>query len=752
MSRLSKAMIVGLLTGIMGLLASLASFGLDLEEKVGLDVLFKLRGTREVPPEVVIVTMDKASADHLNLPAEPDKWPRSLNARLINNLIGRSAAAIAFDMIFDEARSPNEDSAFAEAVRKAGNVVLSEIIRKETFPLNGEHGGQKAFVNIERLVPPIAPLRQSAVAIAPFPLPKVPVKVSQYWTFKTSAGDTPTLPVVVFQISVLDLYDEFIQFIKLVSPSKVEKLPAHKQAIMTTRNAEKLVQLLREMFREDPTLGKKMLRELANSEAGPLYARRNKILRSLIRMYQSPNSHYLNFYGPAGTITTVSYYRVLQLDEKHTAPQDPLDFTGKAVFVGLSERMRPEQKDGFYTTFSQSSGVDISGVEIAATAFANLMEDMPVRPLSISGHVATVFFWGLLLGILCRVFPTIVGAASVITLSALYLVIADYQFKYNGSWYPLVVPLGFQTTFAFFGALVWDYFETHKERQNIRDAFGYFLPDNAVDQLAKNLADITSSSQIVYGTCLCTDAEQYTRLSETMDPKELSRFMNRYYQVVFEPIRRRGGIVSDVKGDSVLALWTTAHPDIDLRSQACRAAIDIVSAVHRFNQSSKALQLPTRIGLNAGHMSLGTIGAIDHYEYRAVGDIVNTASRIEGLNKQLGTRILVSEEVLEQIEGFLTRELGEFLLKGKTKPVVVHELLCPKEKADEEQRSLCAIFASALNAYRRQIWEEAMERFRESTKINSDDGPSLFYLNLCEQYRQNPPGESWSGLVRLERK
>jgi len=469
-------------------------------------------------------------------------------------------------------------------------------------------------------------------------------------------------------------------------------------------------------------------------------------------MYQSADSRYLNFYGPPGTITTVPYYQVLRSQEKTAATRKLLDLNGKAVFVGLSERLRPEQKDGFYTAFSQLSGLDISGVEIAATAFANLLEDMPVRPPGFGAHLATIFLWGLVLGIFCRLFPTVIAAGSVIGMSVLYLIAAQYQFKNTGSWYPLVLPLFFQAPIAFFGTVLWKYCDTNKERQNIRKTFGYFLPDKVVDQLAKNMADIKTSSQIVYGTCLCTDAEQYTTLSETMDPKELSSFMNKYYEAVFEPVRQHGGIVSDVKGDSMLAIWATAHPDASLRNQACLAALDISSAVHRFNQSSDTLQLPTRIGLHSGQMLLGTIGAIDHYEYRPVGDIVNTASRIEGLNKYLGTRILVSEEVLVQLDGFLPRELGKFLLVGKSTPIVVYELMCRMEESNEQQRSLCGMFAEALSAYRRQSWEETIKILNEFMKIYREDGPSIFYLKLSEEYRENPPGEMWNGLVCLNKK
>jgi adenylate cyclase len=431
-----------------------------------------------------------------------------------------------------------------------------------------------------------------------------------------------------------------------------------------------------------------------------------------------------------------------------------LDFKGKAIFVGLSERLRPEQKDGFYTTFSQPSGVDISGVEIAATAFANLLEDIPVRPLHVVAHAAIIFLWGMLLGFVCLVFSAIYSALAVIALSALYLMLAWHQFNQAAIWYPLASPLFIQAPVAFLAAILWKYFETHRERQNIKKAFGYYIPKKVVNKLAKDVAHIQSETKTVYGTLLCTDAAEYSTMSEKMDPEALRVFVNKYYEVVFKPVSTRGGFVLDIEGDSMMAAWTTTHPDAQLRNQACLAALEISRAVDQFNKNleisravdqfnknSDTFQFPTRIGLHSGHMALGSVGAINHFEYRAVGDIVNTVSRIESLNKQLGTGILVSADVLHQVNDFLARELGEFILKGKSTPVVLYELVCRKEESSEKQRKLCALFAEALRAYRGQLWEKAIDKFKASLQLTEQDGPSLFYLKLCEKYRENPPGE-----------
>jgi len=750
MSRLSKALIAGLLIGLVGLI--FVPFMQKMEENIGLDLLFKQRGTKEVPSDVIIVSMNRLSADHLNLPAKPDKWPRWVHANLTENLTKQGAAVIAFDVIFEEARSPEYDNLFAKAIRNAKNVVLGECLRKETAPLTDQQGRQTGELHIEKLLPPIPSLAESAVALAPFPLPKVPAKVSQYWTFKTGAGDTPTLPVVVFQIFALNVYDEFIQLLDKISPSQAESLPHKKDTIITTGGVENLIRTLRGIFDNHPLIAEKMLEEIEKSGMLSDDLKKKKLLVSLIKMYQSPDTLHLNFYGPPGKITTLPYYQALKPQEKSTANQMQFDFKGKAVFVGLSEPSMTEQRDGFYTTFTQPSGVDMNGVEIAATAFSNLLEDMPVRHISLFTHLTFVLLWGLLLGIFCRLFSTVITLGGVICLSVLYFSFAQYQFRNSGIWYPLVVPLFFQAPLAFFGTVLWKYFDTSKERQNIRRAFGYYLPDKVVDQLTKSTADIGSSGQIVYGTCLWTDAEQYTSLSESMNPKEFSSFMNRYFEAVFEPVKRYGGIVSNVVGDSMLAIWATTSPDSELRKQGCLAALDIARAVHQFNQSSDKLKLPTRIGLHSGQLLLGNVGAFDHYEYRPVGDIVNTSTRLENLNKYLGTRILVSEEVLHQLDGFLTRELGEFLLVGKSNPILVHELICRIEDSSEQQKRLCAIFKEALSAYKRKSWEEAIEKLHESLQIDKEDRPSLFYLELCEKYRENPPAEIWDGIVCMDKK
>jgi adenylate cyclase len=429
-----------------------------------------------------------------------------------------------------------------------------------------------------------------------------------------------------------------------------------------------------------------------------------------------------------------------------------IDLKGKAVFVGLSEVLLAERKDSFYTVFSQANGIFISGVEIAATAFSNLMEDRPLKSLSTPSFILAILFWGILLGVICRMLPIVFSALSVIGLSVLYLIAAKYQFKITDSWYPTIIPLLFQAPLAFFGAVVWNYIDTNKERQNIKQALGYYLPKDVVSQLARNVAQIKTGGQVVYGICLFTDVADYTSLAETMDPADLGRLMNRYYETMFRPIKQHGGFVSGVIGDSMLALWVARGSEATLRNKACLAAVDIRKAIDLLEQSQETVKLKIRIGLHCGHILLGHIGALDHYEYTPMGDIVNTASRIEGLNKHLGTGILVSEEIIRELDGLLIRELGQFRMAGKSKPIGVYEILARTEESNGNLRDACTIFAEGLGAYRRRSWDEAIEKFHQSTEKSGEDGPSRFYIGLCENYKKNPPGEPWNEVVHIDRK
>ncbi len=753
LTRWLRILSLGVIVAITGLVISFFQLTHEFEEDVGLGLLFKFRGPRKPPPDALVVSIDKESAVQLNIPENPDKWPRSLHARLVEVLTNQGVAVVTFDLYFLDARVEKDDKLLADALRRAENVVLSDpMVAREiaVSPTNGLYGPEHSIV---RIVKPLPLLADSALATAPFVLPRIPFKVNQYWTFQSEGAlsPPPTFPVVAYQLYGMRAFNDFVRLLEKVRPHVSGKLPQSLAASLETKTVGKLMRTIKDVFESDPALAGEMIAELERSDFPPGDRKGKLMIETLVRLYGGPNRRYVNYYGPPHTVTTIPYYRALQLDEINKSSQ-PIDLKGKAVFVGLSERILAERKDSFYTVFSQANGVFIGGVEIAATAFLNLLEDKPVKPLGNFAYLFWILFWGLLAGIVCRIFSITVGGLALVGLSTLYLVGTQYRFTTDGTWYPIVVPLFVQSPLAFIGAVLWNYVETNRERQHIRKALAYYVPDDVVDQLAKNMVDIKNSGQMVYGACLFADVAGYTTLSEKMTPQQLSDLMHKYFEATFEPVKKHGGMVVSLKGDSFLAIWKAARADDGLRQQACLAALDVAKAVQRFNGTVENLNLPTRVGVHSGQIFLGNMGAGDHYEYGPTGDTVNTTSRMDGLNKYLGTEVLASEEIVQQIDGVLSREVGKFMLKGKTQPITVHELLGRLEEADQKQKTSAEIFADALGAFRRRSWDEAAEKFQRIRENSGSDGPAVFYLKLCEQYEKNPPGENWDGVIVLEEK
>jgi adenylate cyclase len=745
MSRLRRGPYFGFVIGILGVLLSLIPWINEIEENSGLGILFNLRGPRKPPSEVAVVSIDKESSESLNVSGNPARWHRAIHAQLIEKLAARGAIAIIFDVYFIEPRSLSEDNLLAAAMKKAANVVLAEPLRAREFSGADITGSTQGEHRLVRAVKPIAPLSENAIAIAPFVLPRLPVKVNHYWTFQPDAGDSPTFPVIAFHLYASEAYEDFRRLLESVSADEAVK--SSSDVGVKQNGTVAVIKAVRQMFESQPWIYQRMLSELEGPNIGEAARGKHELVRSLIELYGGSSKRYLNFYGPPRTIATLPFHRILRLGEERG---EDLDLQGKVVFIGMSETLTSEREDSFYTVFSQANGVFLSGVEIAATAFSNLLANDHIKPVNSRDYLLTIFAWGILVGLICRMMNTCAAALCVAMLSFFYLFAAKYQFQSDAVWYPIIVPLFLQSPGAFFGSVLWNLLETNKERRNIRRALGYYVPGEMVDLIVKNRVDLRKGGQTVYGVCLFTDIAGYTSVSETLGPRELSELMHRYFEAVFEPIKQNGGLITDLKGDSILAIWKAPRPETALGHQACTAALGVAAAVSQFNKTSGS-RLPTRIGLHAGQMFLGNMGAGDHYEYGPTGDTVNTASRLDNLNKMLGTEILVSEEAIRGLDTFVTRKIGNFRLKGKAQPLAVYELLCRQGEAVEQHRKACTAFSDALETFHRQYWNEAEEKFQRCNEAWRNDRLSEFYIRQCQEYKKTPP-PNWDGVIPLQEK
>jgi adenylate cyclase len=390
----------------------------------------------------------------------------------------------------------------------------------------------------------------------------------------------------------------------------------------------------------------------------------------------------------------------------------------------------------------------LSGVELGATAVANLLEQRTLRPVSLPLQAALIATLGIVLG--WRVGRAGIGGAAVATALAgvLYSGVAYWQFTSSYVWLPLVVPLLLQLPASFCTAVWWSYRDVAAQRERVRTALGYYVPRSLIGSLTDETLTRGADRQLLHGTCLVTDAENYTSVAERLAPAELAALVNDYYQAIFRVVKAHGGEISDTAGDSMVAVWASGRPDVAARLRAARASVAILDAVEEFNGAHADSPLPTRVGLETGEMLLGNIGGEQRYEYRAVGDIVNTASRIQGLNQPLGTRVLLSATTLAGVD-LPARDVGTFLLRGKRLPVDVLEPIfdgrCRLDGAG------LAEFAAALAAFRRGDWQAAQDGFAALAARYPDDGPCRYYDALSRSMKQDPPA-NWAGAIRITAK
>lgn len=747
MKRLLTALLAGLLLAVTGSCFFYTSYGQDIEESLGLALLFKLRGPRRLPANVIIVNIEDISSD--TLPGSPhfSKWPRTIHAALVDRLITYGAKVIAFDIHFGENKDRQQDLIFADAIRRAGNVILVEEMRHKS--INPEESSSRSTtIEMDILVPPIKPLADAALALAPFPLPKIPVRVNTAWLFKESCGNLPTLPVAVFQAATPRQYEELHALLLEKVPDLAKNLPASVQEARVTLGLAETMRNIREIFIQNPWLRQNLLTEYG----GIIDARRPTEagwnLPALIAMYGGKSNVGIDFYGPPAGKTALSSHDILASDEN---PAGPIagKIKDKVVFVGAVHGSWSNQKDGFYTVFSQQDGLDLSGVELAATVFANLYENRQVHQPTTGAAIAIISACAVIACLISFLLTPPIAALFLLAGILIYLASAHVAFAHNAAWLPLILPLVVLPFAAFLGANLTNYLIAYRERRNARKALAFYLPDNVVAELSTDLSFINKGDKKVYSICLLTDAAHYTTLSESMAPEDLSTHMKEYYRHLFREVKKMDGFVCNIIGDSMLALWLSSEPEIGLREKGCQAALRIAGAVERFNSKHQTRLLPTRIGLHCGYLLMGNIGAEDHFEYAPVGDIVNTVSRIEGLNKRLNTQILASQETLQGVVGIASREVGLFLLSGKTRPVVIHELFAAKEQTENRARLVRDAFPEALLLFQAGQWKKALPLFEYCLTLDAEDGPSRFYKQLCKSSLHKPSSADRQGIIRV---
>jgi adenylate cyclase len=411
------------------------------------------------------------------------------------------------------------------------------------------------------------------------------------------------------------------------------------------------------------------------------------------------------------------------------------------VFVGFSDLYDPGQPDRFYTVFTNEDGVDLSGVEIAATAFANLLTDRSLKPVGAWTTVVILLLVGLVLGAGIYLLPAIAAVPLALVLSGLYVAGVQTSFEALDLWLPLAVPMLVQLPLALFVGLLAQYLTEARSRKQLKSVFGQYVPPEIVDEMSRN----PEGSFSVEGesrelSVLFCDIRSFTTISESLAADELKKLLNYFFTPMTRIIFDKRGTIDKYVGDMIMAFWGAPVNDPGHRRHAVEAALAMLEQLAAMQDEIRERNWPAiniGIGINTGMMNVGDMGSEYRRAYTVIGDAVNLGSRLEGLT---------NETTAEGLDDMLLRCLDRVKVKGKNEPVTIYEPVglsgsVSAELADEVEQS-----NRALEQYFAGSLEEARSAFQSLYDAWPERKFYALYLERIATLQSQGIGEDWDGV------
>ena len=295
-----------------------------------------------------------------------------------------------------------------------------------------------------------------------------------------------------------------------------------------------------------------------------------------------------------------------------------------------------------------------------------------------------------------------------------------------------------------------------KKRQFLQETLTRYVTRQVVDLILEDPENIILDGEEREASVLFCDIRGFTTFSETMMPKELVQMLREYFSLMVDAVFSQQGTVDKFIGDCIMAIFGAPTPQADHAERAARTALAMRDAVEAFNETrlQDGLEpIQIGVGINTGNVVVGNIGSEQRLEYTAIGDAVNLASRLEGINKQYGTCIIISESsALQLSDAVILRELDEVRVKGKREPVKIYEVMGIRDEIPARLKSARLTFMQGIRFYKERAWDLARQEFQQVLEELTDDTPSRVYIERCRVYTQNPPPENWDGVFEMTTK
>jgi adenylate cyclase len=649
--------VAGLLIGVCAAGIVLALTNLEAFRTVELKT-YDWRLTHTADPstarkDIALIEIDEYSLRNLQPNVGRWPWPRIVHGTLIDFLRQGKPALIVYDVNFAEPdkntfqiageamSGVDSDQTFAESIRSAGNVIL--------------------------------------LADA---------------TFEGDQTGTASWPDQGYRLNAPGITERRVIFAPAAEFSAAASALGHNLFILDPDGPMRhVVPFVRTGDRAIPSLGLAAALRMAAippsdvTMQGDTLHVRDRQMPLEWRYVNNPDGRYgylwglINFRGPAllpdlksRPYPAYSFFDLLlsaeQIATEKKPDIDPAIFRDKIVFVGMGA-------SGLYDAFETPfAGGKMPGIQVHASVADDFLSNRFMRPESRTVRIALVMTFALMIGLIAAIVPAWWATAAFAAIVAAFALFATRQFA-GGTWINLTQPT-LASSLALLGGVSYQFFFEGREKRKMKRLFGQYVSKDVYEQLVANPDLARLGGQRRQMTVLFSDIRGFTTVSEKGQPEEIVAILNEYFTRMVEIVFAHKGTLDKFVGDMVMALFGAPLDDPNHAEHAVDAALEMIRELNRLNEKWIAEGRPALdigIGISTGPMIAGNIGSEAIMSYTVIGDSVNLGARLESLNKEYGTRIIISEATRDALPGrYLFRPLGDVVVKGKTRPVAIFEV------------------------------------------------------------------------------
>jgi adenylate cyclase len=459
----------------------------------------------------------------------------------------------------------------------------------------------------------------------------------------------------------------------------------------------------------------------------------------------------INFSGGPETVRTVSYYQALDPDKY--LPADI--FRNKLVILGVNttSSAMPEERrpDHFPTPFTRwgegySPGSMVHANVAAALLGRGFMEASPLLLTCLAGLLLAIIY-GLVTFNLSLITSTWI--ASGLTLAVFIGAYSAFTQQFYISPVALLLPLLAVYIFSPY----YRYLAEAKQRAFIRDAFSTYVNPSIVAQLEQDPDSVKLGGKQVDGTALFLDIAGFASLTEKHSPEMVVDFINQFLSALIDIAMDKGGTVERFLGDAVMVIWGAPVEQEDHAQRACQAGVAMALEIARISAAeSERIGAPVhaRVGINSGSMTAGNIGANRRFNYTVLGDSVNLAARLEGINKIYQSTVIIGAATAAQLgDNFVLRYLDTVTVKGREQAEKIYELLGLNGEVPPEKLQAAEAYAEGMTAYQKRNWQKASDSFTKGLEADPADGPCAVLKARCTVFADNEPTADWNGVFDI---